>query len=183
VVVRKGRKDARERRERLIAAAVELFGSEGVDVPLEKIAARAGVSRTTLHRNFPDRETIVAVVQQIHLNRVRELVEQWADRDDAFLLAIEMMAERTLNSGGFERLLATRNNPIVHTDVFVSGVSLILTQPLERAKAAGLVRQDFDINHVGILILMVSGGALARSTGPEPLLDVVMRLLKTGLAP
>jgi AcrR family transcriptional regulator len=181
--VRKGRKDARERRERLIDAAVELFGSEGVDVPLEKIAARAGVSRTTLYRNFPDRETIVAVVQQIHLDRVRERVEQWADRDDAFLLGIEMMAEQTLNSGGFEKLLAARNNPIVHTDLFVSGVSLILSQPLERAKAAGLVRQEFDINHVGILILMVSGGALARSTGPEPLLDVVMRLLKTGLAP
>ena len=177
------RKDATERRERLIAAAVDLFGSEGFDVPLEKIASRAGVSRPTLYRNFPDRETIIAIVQQVHLERVQEFVTQWADRDDAFLLAINMMAEKTLSSGGFEKLLASRNNPEAHTEVFVSGVTTILSEPLERAKAAGLVRKDFDISQVGVVILMLSGGALARTNGGRPVLDIARDLLTTGLAP
>lgn len=177
------RKDATERRERLITAAVELFGSEGFDVPLEKIASRAGVSRPTLYRNFPDRATISAIVQQVHLERVQESVAQWVDRDDAFLLAIEMMAEKTLSSGGFEKLLASRNNPQAHTEVFVSGVTTILSEPLERAKAAGLVRKDFDIGQVGIVILMLSGGALASTKGGQPALDMVLDLLTTGLAP
>lgn len=177
------RKDAKERRERLIVAAVDLFGSEGFDVPLEKIASLAGVSRTTLYRNFPDRETIIGIVQRVHLERVQEFVEQWADRDDAFLLAIDMMAEKTLSSGGFEKLLASRNNPEAHTEVFVSGVTSILSRPLERAKAAGLVRKDFDISQVGIVILMLSGGALARTNGSRPVIDMVRDLLTAGLAP
>lgn len=177
------RKDARERRDRLIAAAVDLFGREGFDVPLEKIACLAGVSRMTLYRNFPNRETIIVVVQQAHLKQVQERVAQWADRDDAFLLAVNMMAERTLNSGGFEKLLASRNSTEAHTEVFVSGVTSILSEPLERAKAAGLVRKDFDINLVGMVILMLSGGALARITGDRPVLDTALDLLTVGLAP
>ncbi|SFG01021.1 transcriptional regulator, TetR family [Novosphingobium sp. CF614] len=177
------RKDAKERRERLITAAVDLFGREGFDVPLEKIACLAGVSRMTLYRNFPNRETIIAAVQQVHLERVQELVAQWADRDDAFLLAINMMAEKTLNSGGFEKLLASRNSTEAHTEVFVSGVTSILSEPLERAKAAGLVRKDFDISLVGMVILMLSGGALTRTNGDRPVLDMALDLLTTGLAP
>lgn len=177
------RKDAKERRERLIVAAVDLFGSEGFDVPLEKIASLAGVSRTTLYRNFPDRETIIGIVQRVHLERVQEFVGQWADRDDAFLLAIVMMAEKTLSSGGFEKLLASRNNPEAHTEVFVSGVTSILSEPLERAKAAGLVRKDFDISQIGVVILMLSGGALARTNGDRPVIDIALDLLTAGLAP
>jgi AcrR family transcriptional regulator len=183
VPVRIRRKDASERRERLIAAAVDLFGIEGFDVPLEKIASRAGVSRPTLYRNFPDRETVIAVVQQVHLDRIQELVAQWADRNDAFLLAVHMMAERTLNSGGLEKLLASRNSPEAHTEVFVSGMTKILSGPLERAKAAGLVRRDFDIDQVGMLILMLSGGALARNNADRPALDLAVNLIVTGLAP
>jgi AcrR family transcriptional regulator len=177
------RKDASERRERLIAAAVELFGSEGFDVPLEKIASRAGVSRPTLYRNFPDREAVSAIVQQVHLDRIREHVAQWRDRDDAFLLAIKMMAEKTLSSGGFEKMLAVRNNPETHTESFVYGVAKILSEPLKRAKAAGLVRQDFDVGNIDLLILMLSGGALARPKANRHALDKALDLLTTGLTP
>lgn len=177
------RKDASERRERLISAAVELFGSEGFDVPLDKIAARAGVSRPTLYRNFADREAVSVVVQQVHLDRVRELVAQWADRDDAFLLAIKMMAEKTLSSGGFEKLLASRKNPDAHTETFVSGVAKILSEPLRRAKAAGLVRKDFDTSKINMVIMMLSGGALARTQGDRQALDMALDLMTAGLSP
>jgi AcrR family transcriptional regulator len=45
------RRDCHLRRERIIRAAVELHASNGMDVPLEKIADRALVGRTTLQRN------------------------------------------------------------------------------------------------------------------------------------
>ena len=46
------RKDAQERRDRLIAAAADLFELQCYDVPLEAIAERAGIGRGTLYRNF-----------------------------------------------------------------------------------------------------------------------------------
>lgn len=46
---------AAENRAALIDAAEELFATEGYEVPLAKIAQRAGVGRASLYRNFPTR--------------------------------------------------------------------------------------------------------------------------------
>jgi AcrR family transcriptional regulator len=49
------RSDARRNRERLIAAARDVFTESGADAPLEDIARRAGVGIGTLYRHFPAR--------------------------------------------------------------------------------------------------------------------------------
>lgn len=52
------RQDAARNRTRLIAAAREVFAELGPDAPLEEVAVRAGVSRTTLYRNFATRQDL-----------------------------------------------------------------------------------------------------------------------------
>src|SRR6201992_83014 len=49
------RRDAREHREKLLAAAQREFAARGVDASLEKIARDAGVAIGTLYRHFPTR--------------------------------------------------------------------------------------------------------------------------------
>src|ERR1700759_3348319 len=49
------RRDAQERRDKLIAAAQHEFAEHGVDASLEKIARDAGVAIGTLYRHFPTR--------------------------------------------------------------------------------------------------------------------------------
>ncbi|HEY0119122.1 MAG TPA: helix-turn-helix domain-containing protein, partial [Cellulomonas sp.] len=49
------RRDAREHRSRLIAAAQHEFAAHGVDASLEKTAREAGVAIGTLYRHFPTR--------------------------------------------------------------------------------------------------------------------------------
>lgn len=56
---RKLRKDAAENTERLIAAAVRSGLAEGKFVPLEQIAADAGVGIGTLYRRYPNREALL----------------------------------------------------------------------------------------------------------------------------
>jgi AcrR family transcriptional regulator len=53
------RADARRNRERLLAAAVELFAERGEDVSLNAVAQRAGVGIGTLYRHFPDRDALI----------------------------------------------------------------------------------------------------------------------------
>ena len=56
------RRDARESRDKLVAAARAEFASRGVDASLEKIARDAGVSIGTLYRHFPTRDALIMAV-------------------------------------------------------------------------------------------------------------------------
>ena len=63
------RRDARENRDRILAAARAAFAAEGVDVPVEAIADRAGVGMGTLYRRFPTKHDLVQAV----IERLRQL--------------------------------------------------------------------------------------------------------------
>src|SRR5215207_2378303 len=54
------RADAERNRERILAAAREVFAERGLDAPLDAIAQRAGVGQATLYRRFPRREDLIA---------------------------------------------------------------------------------------------------------------------------
>src|SRR5258708_37553825 len=56
------RSDARRNRDRLLAAARELFAERGVDVAMADIARHAGVSNGTLYNRFPTREDLIEAV-------------------------------------------------------------------------------------------------------------------------
>lgn len=56
------RKDARQNRAALLAAAKAVFAEEGLHAALEGIARRAGVAIGTLYRHFPTRMDLVAAV-------------------------------------------------------------------------------------------------------------------------
>src|ERR671936_2654335 len=62
--VRTPRADARRNRAKLLRAATEAFATDGQDVALETIAARAGVGIGTLYRHFPNREALVVAAYQ-----------------------------------------------------------------------------------------------------------------------
>ncbi|MEV7415025.1 TetR family transcriptional regulator [Streptomyces sp. NPDC089919] len=53
------RADARRNREKILAAARELFRERGTAVAFDDIARRAGVGIGTLYRRFPDRESLI----------------------------------------------------------------------------------------------------------------------------
>jgi len=64
------RKDAARNREKLLAAAVELFAERGTEGSLEEVAKRAGVGIGTLYRHFPTRD---ALVEAAYRNEVAQL--------------------------------------------------------------------------------------------------------------
>ncbi|MFE6930537.1 TetR/AcrR family transcriptional regulator [Streptomyces sp. NPDC057699] len=59
---RSTRADAVRSREKLLAAAGEVFVESGVDAPVREIAARAGVGMGTVYRHFPTRADLVVAV-------------------------------------------------------------------------------------------------------------------------
>lgn len=178
------RRDARFRRERLVAAAIELYASEGFDVPFEKVADRAGVGRATLYRNFPNRIALSAAVIDARLEELAEAVNQLGDRADAFLVVLRMLAGLVVAASGLEKILPLDQVSPSLTDQFMAGVETLLAAPLARAKAAGLVRQDFDLTDVHMAALMIAGGGLDRHRRDTATnLNRALQLLVRGLAP
>src|SRR5437879_13897569 len=64
------RSDAARNRGLLIDAARELFAERGVDVALEEVARRAGVSIGTLYNRFPTRPALIQAVFADRLEKI-----------------------------------------------------------------------------------------------------------------
>src|SRR5215472_3500974 len=67
------RADAQRNRARVLQAARRAFAAEGVSVPLDEIARRAGVGAGTVYRHFPSKEALFEAV--VH-DRLRQLTEE-----------------------------------------------------------------------------------------------------------
>jgi AcrR family transcriptional regulator len=66
------RADARRNREKVLRAAREAFAASGYGVPLDEIAALAGVGPGTVYRHFPSKEELFEAVAAA---RVRDLID------------------------------------------------------------------------------------------------------------
>jgi AcrR family transcriptional regulator len=178
------RRAAMVRRKRLLHAAIELYAAEGCDVPLEKIAERAQVGRATLYRNFPDRESLSTAVFQVHFDELKAQVERLGDRNDAFFRGVGALACQIVATSSLERVAPM----YLHRPSFIRWVKLciedILAGPLKRAKASGLVREDFDISRVHMLLLMVAAGGMEDPGGDTKAgVERALQLLADGLTP
>src|SRR5690242_21671372 len=69
---RRLRADAARNGARVLEVAYETFAAEGVGVPIDEIARRAGVGAGTVYRHFPTKE---ALFQAVFEDRVRRVVE------------------------------------------------------------------------------------------------------------
>jgi AcrR family transcriptional regulator len=89
------RTDAVKNRQRILEAAEEVFAAEGVGVPIDAVAERAGLGVGTLYRHFPNKE---ALFEAIVTDRITQLVataqefEVAEDPGQAFFLFLEDFA-------------------------------------------------------------------------------------------
>jgi AcrR family transcriptional regulator len=76
------RSDARRNRERLLEVARAAFAADGLSVPLDEIARRAGVGPGTLYRHFPAKEALFEAVLQDRLQRLADEAGVLRDAQD-----------------------------------------------------------------------------------------------------
>ncbi|MFH8609387.1 TetR/AcrR family transcriptional regulator [Streptomyces sp. NPDC018029] len=165
--VTRPRADALRNRERIVAAAREMFVEHGADVPLDEVARRAGVGNATVYRNFADRAELVREVVRTVTDRVAALAEQGiatADADEgAAFGALRTFVHAAVDEriGAMCPMLAPDFDPF-HPDLLDSRERLerSIEGLMERARAAGQLRTDIAVGD-----LMV---ALSQLTRPLP---------------
>jgi AcrR family transcriptional regulator len=153
------RSDARRNREKILAAASELFALEGPDLCVDDIARRAGVGHATVFRRFPTKDDLVLAMFEERLGEIASVAEAAAGRDDPWEGLVELMTaigERHARDRGLMEALGTQ----VFGSPRLAEHRLRIVEPigrlLHRAQEAGVVRADLEASDVMFLISAVA---------------------------
>lgn len=93
------RADARANRDQVLAAARELFATQGVDVSMKDIADRAGVGVGTLYRRFPDRDALISATAEAHLFDLATTLETARREERTAWLALRRFVHACIDGG------------------------------------------------------------------------------------
>jgi AcrR family transcriptional regulator len=164
------RSDAQRNRERVVDAARDVFAEQGLEASTNEIARRAGVGVATLFRRFPTRDDLVAAAfaDKMHAYSVA-IDEALADPDpwNGFCSYIQRICQMQADDRGFADVLTMTFPTAKAFEEERNRSADKLAELLDRAKAAGRLRQDFAHQDVP-LILMANAGVVTATRDAAP---------------
>jgi AcrR family transcriptional regulator len=151
------RADAVRNLAKILQAAEEVFAAEGLAVPIDEVARRAGVGIGTVYRHFPTKEALFEAIVVARLESLIDRAEElcaatdagaalFAFVDDLVTLAVEKkdLHDELARAGVTSEQLGA---PI--KEKLTARVEVLL----QRAQAAGAVRQDVNIVDLTTLLM------------------------------
>ncbi len=186
--VRPQRADAQRNRARILEAAESVFALEGIEVPVDLIAEKAGVGVGTLYRHFPTKEKLCEAVLLDRLSALTVDAQALAHAEDpggAFFGFLTHAVEEA--SAKRDLMVAVMGAGVEFEEAAVEvkdGLRDAIGVLLQRAQDAGAVRPDVTPTAVVSLV-----GATCQATahaGAAPacdLLTIVCDGLRAGAGP
>lgn len=142
------RADAVRNREKVLRAARDAFAESGYGVPLDEIAARAGVGPGTVYRHFPSKEELFEAVAAV---RVRDLIDDArgrsgdADPGQAFFGFLGLIRQEAVAKRDLPEAIAIAGP--LRDDLHAAFDTLLL-----RAQQVGAVRPEITTPDIIILL-------------------------------
>jgi AcrR family transcriptional regulator len=179
------RADALKNRRRILEAAEEVFAAEGVGVPIDTVAERAGVGVGTVYRHFPTKE---ALFEAIVVTRLQELVSEAAscfeagDAGEAFFVWLRQFARQASKKQDLFDALVRAGIDIKSqcADLFEQ-LEAAIDRLVEQARRQGTVRSDVATKDVIGLVLGACQAARQRGLGLPPSYEHMVDVVCDGL--
>jgi AcrR family transcriptional regulator len=153
------RADAERNRQRILAAAAELFTEQGLEPSLDDVARHAGVGVGTVYRRFPDKAALADALFDERIDALVAMAEQAQDEPDAWAALVsffEHSAEMLASDRGLRQILmfAAQGNDRVFCarDRMRPAIETLV----KRAQADGQVRADLAATDVPIIEFMLA---------------------------
>jgi AcrR family transcriptional regulator len=152
------RADAARNVDKIINAARECFRQYGPDVPLQTIAATAGVGPATLFRNFSDKEQLVlaALNRQLRLNvdPVIDVALAGSDAAEGLFRVIDAVMTAASDNANLLGAVAGRRDLLTGiTGSLIESVGVLL----DRGQDQGTLRVDISLTDMVRLLAMLIG--------------------------
>jgi AcrR family transcriptional regulator len=175
-----------ERRDEIVAATRQLFAEIGVArVSVTEIAKRVGVTRGLIYHYFPDRDALVDLIFQDHIDEFVRAVSEWdaareaGNVDKALLDCVAMFRHHLHTKDMFRQDLGNPENAGLYNrfvDLAVRAVVERLQVTVVKAYARA---HQITIEHVGEVFYVLVYGliGLVRSTPdvPDQVLVTIVR--------
>ncbi|MFD6171648.1 TetR/AcrR family transcriptional regulator [Streptomyces coeruleorubidus] len=164
------RKDAERNRERIIAAARRVFARDGLNASMASVAREAGVGIATMFRRFPTKEELVDAVFSDRMDAYADAVAAaLADPDPwhGFVGYIETACAMQAADYGFADVLTMTFPTAKALEQRRDEAYEAMVRLIDRAKAAGRLREDFDPSDL-VLIHMANAGVVNATGDAAP---------------
>lgn len=170
--VRPLRRDAERNRQRILAAAREVFTERGLDASLDEIARRAGVGVGTVYRRFTDKEELVDALFSERVEEIAAIAERALDDPDPWRAMVSFLhdwADVMAGDIGLRQMLMFASyGGGARFCVARERFAPLARALVSRAQAAGVLRADFVATDVPFIGLMLSTAAeYAQDVRPE----------------
>jgi len=178
------RADARRNRERLLAAALNLFTTSKAEVTLSAVAQAAGVGIGTLYRHFPTRDALVEGLYRHEVERLSDAapkllekmppeaaLEEWLRRYATLIAAKRGLSEalKSIFEPGSETTAYSRER-----------MTRAITRLIDAAARSGAIRTDVAPQDV-LLAIAASTWSFAGDRDWRERAARVLRLVLDGL--
>ncbi len=166
------RADAERNREHVLKVAQEVFAAEGLAVPIDEIARRAGLGVGTLYRHFPTKEALFLAIVVDRMERLVAEARALAgapDPGEAFFGFLSRIVHESPAKKDFIQALSGSREDLGRT---LAGIKAsyrdALAVLLERAQGSGAVRRDVGVVEVYALLTgtLASLEQLGRDAAP-----------------
>lgn len=152
-----------------MTAAADLFAERGVDVPLDEVARRAGVSIGTLYNHFPNRGALLDAVLPdwgAEIDRLAEAALTHPDPWHGFADFMDGLFDLQARNPSMNDAIA--RTPVGPVDVAseCGRTGGVLESIVNRARAAGVLRPDFGAGDLATMIGAMSK-VIAMSNGND----------------
>jgi len=151
------RADAVKNRQRILDAAEAIFASEGLSVPIDTVAERAGVGVGTLYRHFPTKEALFEAIVTARLEYLLEVAKERADAADAgealFSFLAEFGTQASAKHDLFDALSSAGIDIKSSCAEMMDDMKRSIDVLLQRAVAAKSVRSDVSTDEmIGLVV-------------------------------
>lgn len=154
------RADAERNRLRVLEVAQEVFSTEGLAVPIDEIARRAGLGVGTLYRHFPTKEALFAAIVVSRMEDVVADARAQLEAEDAgaaFFAFLTRLVEGWRQKKDFIDALTSAGVDLEDLARAKHDLHRELGKLLERAQESGGVREDVSIQEIMALIAGAMG--------------------------
>jgi AcrR family transcriptional regulator len=150
------RADAVRNHEKILAAAEEIFALDGVAVPIDIVAERAGVGVGTLYRHFPTKESLYEAIVTTRIEGLLAVADGYMSDSDPGAALNDFLREFARQASEKQDLFEALEQNGVDVKTRFSELVDELMEKLDtlrqRAASAGAIRTDVETSDIMNLV-------------------------------